>query len=368
MTNCENLVTLPSSICNIRSLERLVLQNCSKLQELPKNPMTLQCSDMIGLCSLMDLNLSGCNLMGGAIPSDLWCLSSLRRLNLSGSNIRCIPSGISQLRILQLNHCKMLESITELPSSLRVLDAHDCTRLDTLSSLSSLLQCSLFSCFKSAIQELEHGIESSKSIGINIVIPGSRGIPEWISNQELGSEVTVELPMNWCEDNDFLGFALCSLYVPLDDAFEDGGLECRLIAFHGDQFRRVDDIWFKSSCKYYENGGVSYLHKCCDNGDVSDCVLWVTYYPQIAIKKKHRSNQWRHFKALFNGLYNCGSKAFKVKKCGVHLIYAQDFQPNHYSSQLLRETANCNVKRSRDDTESDPAEGPSHKRLRDLEP
>eukprot|EP00261_Vitis_vinifera_P039751 XP_019080994.1 PREDICTED: TMV resistance protein N isoform X2 [Vitis vinifera] len=240
LTNCENLVTLPSSICNIRSLERLVLQNCSKLQELPKNPMTLQCSDMIGLCSLMDLNLSGCNLMGGAIPSDLWCLSSLRRLNLSGSNIRCIPSGISQLRILQLNHCKMLESITELPSSLRVLDAHDCTRLDTLSSLSSLLQCSLFSCFKSAIQ--------------------------------------------------------------------------------------------------------------------------------IAIKKKHRSNQWRHFKALFNGLYNCGSKAFKVKKCGVHLIYAQDFQPNHYSSQLLRETANCNVKRSRDDTESDPAEGPSHKRLRDLEP
>ena len=152
LTNCENLVTLPSSICNIRSLERLVLQNCSKLQELPKNPMTLQCSDMIGLCSLMDLNLSGCNLMGGAIPSDLWCLSSLRRLNLSGSNIRCIPSGISQLRILQLNHCKMLESITELPSSLRVLDAHDCTRLDTLSSLSSLLQCSLFSCFKSAIQ------------------------------------------------------------------------------------------------------------------------------------------------------------------------------------------------------------------------
>ncbi|RVW79560.1 Disease resistance-like protein DSC1 [Vitis vinifera] len=374
---CSNLEAFPDIIKDMENIGRLELMGTS-LKELPPSIEHLKGiakepddPAMFRYDWLMFLNGSKSKWLqpdGRSYTSDLWCLSSLRRLNLSGSNIRCIPSGISQLRILQLNHCKMLESITELPSSLRVLDAHDCTRLDTLSSLSSLLQCSLFSCFKSAIQELEHGIESSKSIGINIVIPGSRGIPEWISNQELGSEVTVELPMNWCEDNDFLGFALCSLYVPLDDAFEDGGLECRLIAFHGDQFRRVDDIWFKSSCKYYENGGVSYLHKCCDNGDVSDCVLWVTYYPQIAIKKKHRSNQWRHFKALFNGLYNCGSKAFKVKKCGVHLIYAQDFQPNHYSSQLLRETANCNVKRSRDDTESDPAEGPSHKRLRDLEP
>ncbi|XP_034679876.1 disease resistance protein RUN1-like [Vitis riparia] len=56
--------------------------------------------------------------------------------------------------------------------------------------------------------------------GISIVIPRSSGILEWIGYQSTGSdEVIIELPPNWCENNDLLGFALCCVYVSLDDKF-----------------------------------------------------------------------------------------------------------------------------------------------------
>ena len=41
--------------------------------------------------------------------------------------------------------------------------------------------------------------------GISIVIPR---MPHWISYQNVGNEIKIELPMDWYEDNDFLGFAL----------------------------------------------------------------------------------------------------------------------------------------------------------------
>ena len=36
---------------------------------------------------------------------------------------------------------------------------------------------------------------------IDVFIPGSSGIPEWVSHQNKGCEVRIELPMNWYEDN-----------------------------------------------------------------------------------------------------------------------------------------------------------------------
>ncbi|CBI17019.3 unnamed protein product, partial [Vitis vinifera] len=66
-----------------------------------------------------------------------------------------MPAGInilSELRVLNLNHCQKLLQIPELPSSLRFLDIHSCTSLETLTSPSSLVPSCLFKCFKSTIQ------------------------------------------------------------------------------------------------------------------------------------------------------------------------------------------------------------------------
>ena len=127
LSNCENLETLPNSI-GMTCVNRLVVRDCPKLHKLPDSLRSMQ---------LTTLDVSGCNLMAGAIPDDLWCLFSLEWLNVSGNNIDCIPGGIiclPRLCTLTMNHCLMLKEIPELPSSLRDIEAHGCPLLETLSS------------------------------------------------------------------------------------------------------------------------------------------------------------------------------------------------------------------------------------------
>ncbi|XP_034709687.1 disease resistance protein RPV1-like [Vitis riparia] len=254
LINCENLVALPNSIGNLTCLTSLHVRNCPKLHNLPDNLRSLQC------CLTM-LDLGGCNLMEEEIPNDLWCLSSLEFLNISENHMRCIPAGITQLcklGTLLMNHCPMLEVIGELPSSLGWIEAHACPSLETETS-SSLLWSSLLKHLKSPIQRR-----------FNIIIPGSSGIPEWVSHQRMGCEVSVELPMNWYEDNNLLGFVLFFHHVPLDDdeCVRTSGFipECKLAISHGDQTERLDNISFYHRCKTYSISGLSYSSRRYDSG------------------------------------------------------------------------------------------------------
>ena len=142
---------LPSSIGYLEYLESL---NLKFLNSLRSHQFYLK-----------ELDLAGCNLMEGAIPSDLWCLSSLTNLNLCENNIRSIPTGIiqlSQLEYLYMNRCPMLEEIPELPSSLisKQIQAHGCPRLKTFSSShphpkKDLLWFSLLNSFELYVQVCE---------------------------------------------------------------------------------------------------------------------------------------------------------------------------------------------------------------------
>ncbi|RVW20926.1 TMV resistance protein N [Vitis vinifera] len=191
--------------------------------------------------------------------------------------------------------------------------------------------------------------------------------------ENMGNHVTIDLPQDWFEDKDLLGFALFSAYVPLDDeskddfehGFEDKSeiqsenesdhdewahksedesengsaykfdnkseyeyspcsLECDL-TFHGDQ------------SKFSIYPSLSSWCECCENDGASG-QTWVLYYPKFAIEKKYHSNTWGRLKASFHGYFN--GMPVKVEKCGMQLIYAKNDEYNRPTLTTMPDTWN----------------------------
>jgi Leucine-rich repeat (LRR) protein len=90
-----------------------------------------------GLSSLKSLDLSNCNLSDGALPDDLSCLSSLQSLKLSKNNFTHLPDSFSQLsklKLLYLDNCSKLRSLPCLPLSTNFVMARGCTSLESYSN------------------------------------------------------------------------------------------------------------------------------------------------------------------------------------------------------------------------------------------
>ncbi|RVW96823.1 TMV resistance protein N [Vitis vinifera] len=323
LSRCKNLVNLPESICNLTSLKTLVVSHYPNFNKLPDNlgrlqsllylsvehldSMNFPLLSLSGLCSLRTLELQACNLR--EIFSEIYYLSSLGALHLMGNHFSRTPDGISQLynlKILVLSHCKMLQHIPELPSSLTFLDAHHCTSLENLSSQSNLLWSSLFKCFKSQIQGREfRGI-------VRTFFAESHGIPEWISHQKSGFKITMKLPWSWYENDDFVGFVLCSLYVPLEiETTTPWCFNCKLN--------------FDDDGEYFSYP-IPQLRECCYDEDASSQV-YLVYFAKSYIPKRYHSNEWRTLNASFDADF--GIKPVKAARCGFHFLYAHDYEQNN---------------------------------------
>ncbi|KAJ9675809.1 hypothetical protein PVL29_024652 [Vitis rotundifolia] len=258
LRKCKKLVSLPDSMCNLRSLQTLIVSGCSQLDQLPKNVGSLQ--------HLVQLHADGTaikqpansinkfNGIGLRLPS-FPCLSSLAILNLSSFNLSrnnflSIPTTLSELtnlRDLRLEQCQNLTEIPMLPPSVPNIDAHDCTSLSLSSSSISMLQwlqflfyywskpvedqfnddkrdalqrfpdnLVSFSCSEPSLSNF--AVEKQKifeNVAYSMILHGS-GIPKWIWHQSMGSFVKIKLPTDWYDD-DFLGFAVCSVLEHLPD-------------------------------------------------------------------------------------------------------------------------------------------------------
>ena len=116
---------IPSDIFHQSSLENLSLDHFNfKEARIPLDNWYLP--------SLQSLSLHYCNLMEGEILNHVCHLSSLTKLDLNGSYFSSIPVGItrlSNLRVLNLNHCENLQQIPELPLSLQIFNAHGSNRI-----------------------------------------------------------------------------------------------------------------------------------------------------------------------------------------------------------------------------------------------
>ncbi|KAM2968342.1 hypothetical protein FF1_028498 [Malus domestica] len=147
MKNCKNLRMLPKSMCMLKSLETLILSGCSNLDEFPFEMMqrmeSLKVLKTDGIpirdvwpetsssilsyfpCSLVELNLSRCNLSDDAFRGDLSNLSSIQRLYLDNNPICTLPvfiKGLMKLNHLSFRDCKKLDSLVGLPEVHKAMD------------------------------------------------------------------------------------------------------------------------------------------------------------------------------------------------------------------------------------------------------
>uniref|UniRef100_M1BA12 Bacterial spot disease resistance protein 4 n=1 Tax=Solanum tuberosum TaxID=4113 RepID=M1BA12_SOLTU len=198
----ENLATLPSSICKLKSLVSLNVSDCSKLKSFPEEIGDLENLENLdargtlisqppssivqlkklkflsfakqnsggglvdgvyfsfpvvsdGLRLLENLNLSYCNVIDVGLPEDIGFLSSLNELYLSGNNFEHLPQSIAQLgalRSLDLSDCKRLKELPgfEGMQNLATLNLSNCMNLEevhhSLKCLENLCTLKLTNC------------------------------------------------------------------------------------------------------------------------------------------------------------------------------------------------------------------------------
>ncbi|KAB2595289.1 TMV resistance protein N-like [Pyrus ussuriensis x Pyrus communis] len=160
MKDCKNLRMLPKNMCMLKSLETLILSSCSSLDEFPVEMMkqikSLKVLKTDGIplnelwpersssilssfpCSLVELNLSRCNLSDDAFPWDLSNLSSIRRLYLDENPICTLPifiKGLRRLDHLSFYDCERLKSLVGLPKGHQCLYVSQCRSLEKVSYL-----------------------------------------------------------------------------------------------------------------------------------------------------------------------------------------------------------------------------------------
>ncbi|KAM5561552.1 hypothetical protein ABKV19_022245 [Rosa sericea] len=141
---------LPSSVGKLVGLKTLDLSYCRSLELLPNSFYNLNLLESFSLswcvklkklplsfilCSLINLNLGGCKLLE-EIPDCFTSFPELLVLDLSHSMIETIPPSIKQvskLKYLSLYGCERLQSLPVLPFLLEELFAEGCKRLETVS-------------------------------------------------------------------------------------------------------------------------------------------------------------------------------------------------------------------------------------------
>ncbi|XP_021802317.1 TMV resistance protein N-like [Prunus avium] len=415
VSDCKRLLGLPSAICNLKSLKILLGGRCSKLDKLPgdmesleelylsgsamreplvamknlKNlslrgpvdsrdgiwcgldcllgirksvdpdPWRLVLSSLTHSGSLTKLDLNDCNIGEGAIPDDIGCLSSLKELKLSGNNFVSLPSSIrflSELVYLELERCKRLERLPDLPSSKYLfVNVNDCTSLNGLSDPSKLseganvydLKFSCVNCFRLVeeggwiwINRIFAMILTMATCPDNsffgpshthrfawlscthrFVWPGSE-IPEWFDNRRVGDSIIVELPLPPQTCSDWVGIALCIVFEDSETCSEYDYLE-----IYTSPMRSMD--WTPMGSMDWPKFKVGHL---------GSQHLWVFYLPRDKSRLKDASGNHRF---SFKGQYHMSSatscwshKSWKaprkvrsiIKKCGARLVYQRDLE------------------------------------------
>ncbi|KAL2328119.1 hypothetical protein Fmac_021546 [Flemingia macrophylla] len=220
LKDCKNLFLDLNIIFGLNSLKELNLSGCSKLlnnrmfkdpnvtehlENVDENRSAIKLSTSsvykvlmfpfyflsshkpedslhVSLPYLCLLNLSYCGLL--QIPDAIGNLHSLKFLNLGGNKFVRLPTTIKELtnlRVLQLQHCKQLKYLPELPTIKVNTSGEDMgLYIFNCPNLSAMEHC-YHTVFSWMIQILKVFLQMSLPLdGLQIVIPGTK-IPEGFS-------------------------------------------------------------------------------------------------------------------------------------------------------------------------------------------
>ncbi|KAJ4723398.1 putative disease resistance protein (TIR-NBS-LRR class) [Melia azedarach] len=349
------ITQIPYFIRDLNKIGRLHFSGCRGFVLPPLSVFSSMTELTIGYCDMKE------------IPEDIGCLSSLRWLNLEGNNFESLPTSIKQLSKLCeliLNNCNMLQSLPELPVGLDYLQATNCKRLQALPKLASLLDELDASILDKLFKQRDEGFQDSSTLeftncmklnestnnvladsqlriqhmataslrkfyeqvdtdfahDFNICFPGSR-IPEWFSDQSLGSSITIQLPQLCC-NRSFIGFALC-VVIAFEHVFEAGrylGVVCRY---------RFETKKFGWTCWLHKpRGTASGDHTIFD----SDHVCF-GFDPCLPRNLDHHTFLSFDFSPVYG-------KGVKVKCCGVCPVYAHPIKtkPNAFTVNMVPPT------------------------------
>ncbi|QHO08745.1 hypothetical protein HN51_067329 [Arachis hypogaea] len=222
LSGCRKLTSLPLSLACFVGLKKLELSRFVELSCVPysthglesltaydksdnPNIVGLLCS-LSRLTSLSTLKLRRCfptSRKESTICYNLGHLTSLTDLDLSRNYFLRVPISIHELpRLtrLNLNDCRFLKVLPELPSSLRELQAQRCHSLDA-SNVNDAISKACCGFAESASQDREDVLQ--------MLIPGKE-IPAWFEHQEQDDGVSVSFPHN-CPSTEIMTLALCFL-------------------------------------------------------------------------------------------------------------------------------------------------------------
>ncbi|KAA3472421.1 TMV resistance protein N-like isoform X1 [Gossypium australe] len=366
LKDCTRLTHVHPSIGVLKRLKLLNLKDCKSLRSLPTKIGMESLEELIlsGLSSLTRLNLRDCNLFD--LPSDISRLSSLERHDLGGNNFISLPSCLTQLPQLgwlRLTDCKALKSVSELPTNKLYVNIDGCTSLEIVAypskafiSRYSANICNskiwagmvAVNCFRLAenvdaltLLKKELKVFGSRAM-FDIVLPGSE-IPKWFSQQRGDSWIKIDLPLEVRNDSQRMGVAFCCIFV-CDDASCDERLRCRAVIHDRYSSRKVD--W----------SGWSFTS---DEQVIMKDHIFIRYFSRdklypIFLEDKYgehdeTKNLWmidcldQECHQLELSMISFKYRLFKVKKCGVQIMYEKDLEEMEQIQELNSSQccANC---------------------------
>ncbi|CAK8576912.1 unnamed protein product [Lathyrus sativus] len=347
LKNCKSLVSIPNNIFGLSSLIVLKMSGCSGscLKEfnntrhldisetashshslLPSpTTKTMVFPSFLSLYCLLEVDISYCGL--SQVPEAIGCLRCLEILDLGGNNFVTLPSlrELSKLVHLNLENCKCLESLPELPFPTTI--EHDLPKNFRRRTGLFIFNCPKISdkekCSRMTILWMTQLIQVNKEYhalsDVGIVIPGSE-IPSWFNNQSVGSSFPVS-PFMQDKGNNVVGILCCTVFslAPYPPTIMTGSSEWE---------PRVHITLyapFRTS---------KYLPLIAD-GDLFTVKLnhiWLIYFP------------WEpSYNDLDDGFLVDGGLDVVVKKCGYRWVYEQDLQEFNSTTILANLSSEAQV-------------------------